>query len=438
MLDAKHFSITNLGTATYISPLEHRTFISNEQVLIPSRLQDLEPYFGKDIPTFEQAGPRKQQFFDPELLQNGDISCGIVTCGGLCPGINDVIRSVVLTLHHTYQVKTIYGFRYGYAGLVEKSGFEPIMLNPKVVSDIHFDGGTFLGSSRGPQDLGLMVETLKKRKVSILFAIGGDGTLRGASALAQEIIKQGLSISIIGIPKTIDNDLMWIERSFGFATAVEEAVRALNAAHEEARGAYNGIGLVKLMGRHSGFITAQATLANSDVNFCLVPEVTFSLGGFLQALEKRLNERHHALIAVAEGAAQDILAADPNAKDASGNVKLKDVGPFLQDEINKYFKTKQLEFTIKYIDPSYIIRSVPANALDSEYCLALGQHAVHAGMTGRTDMMVGYWNQHFTHVPLTLATQSRKKLEPSSDLWQRVISCTGQDIEAGSIWSSTH
>jgi 6-phosphofructokinase 1 len=426
MLDATDFSIPALGPATFSSPLTNRAFIEDKNVLVPSTLQELQPYLNHSIPTFEQAGSRQEIFFDPQALEDGSISCGIVTCGGLCPGINDVIRSVVLTLHHAFKVKTIYGFRYGYAGLVEQNNFEPILLNPQVVSDIHFDGGTFLGSSRGPQDLGLMIETLKQRNVGILFTIGGDGTLRGASALAQEISKQTLPISIIGIPKTIDNDLMWIERSFGFATAVEEAVRALSAAHEEARGAYNGIGLVKLMGRHSGFITAQATLANSDVNFCLVPEVPFSLEGFLQTLEHRLNERHHALIAVAEGAAQDLLLADPNTKDASGNVKLKDVGNFLKDEIGDYFKRKQLEFTVKYIDPSYIIRSVPANAMDSEFCLALGQHAVYAGMSGRTNMMVGYWNQHFTHVPLALATQERKKLEPSSDLWQRVLSCTGQ------------
>jgi 6-phosphofructokinase 1 len=429
MLDTRDFMIATLGQASFDSPLEHRTFISSERILVPSTLDDLKQYpQHSDIPTFEQAGPRSKVFFNPELLQNGNITCGVVTCGGLCPGINDVIRSVVLTLHHNYKVKTIYGFSYGYAGLVEKSGLGPVLLSPKVVRDIHFDGGTFLGSSRGPQDLGLMIETLKKLNIGILFTIGGDGTLRGALALSEEISKQNLPISVIGIPKTIDNDLMWIERSFGFSTAVEEAVRALNAGHEEARGAFNGIGLVKLMGRHSGFITAQATLASSDVNFCLVPEVPFSIEGFLRALEERLAERHHALIAVAEGAAQDLLAADPKDKDASGNVKLKDVGSFLRDEIGRHFKAKKIEYTVKYIDPSYMIRSLPANALDSEYCLALGQYAVHAGMSGRSSMMVGYWNQHFTHVPLVLATQTRKKLEPKSDLWQQVISCTGQTL----------
>jgi 6-phosphofructokinase 1 len=428
MLHSYDLSISSLGKTTFTSPLEHRQFISDGKVLLCATLQDLNHYLaaGQEPPAFEQAGPRATLFFDPKKLQSGNIRCGIVTCGGLCPGINDVIRSVVLTLTYAYGVKTIYGFRYGYAGLAAKNGFAPLVLTPDTVSDIHTKGGTFLGSSRGPQAIDEMVDTLESLNVGMLFAIGGDGTLRAASTLAQEISKRALPISVVGIPKTIDNDLMWIERSFGFATAAEEAMQALNAAHEEARGAYNGIGLVKLMGRHSGFITAQATLANSDVNFCLVPEVPFTLDGFLRALEKRITERHHAVIALAEGAAQDILAADPKAKDASGNIKLKDVGVFLRDAILQYFNDKHLETTVKYIDPSYMIRSVPANALDSEYCLALGQHAVHAGMAGRTDMMVGYWNQHFTHVPLSLATAKRKKLEPQSDLWQRVLSSTGQ------------
>ncbi len=270
-----------------------------------------------------------------------------------------------------------------------------------------------------------MIERLQQLGVQILFAVGGDGTLRGASALVQELQKRNLPISVIGIPKTIDNDIEWIERSFGVATAVEEATRALEAAHAEARGAYNGIGLVKLMGRHSGFITAHATLANADVNFCLIPEVPFSLEGFLKALEERLLTRHHAVIALAEGAGQDLIEGE-TVKDASGNVKLKDIGLFLKEAIGRHFDRKGLETTIKYIDPSYIIRSVSANAVDSEYCLALGQHAVHAGMSGRTDMMVGYWNQHFTHVPIKMATEKRKQIDPRSELWQQVLGATGQ------------
>lgn len=408
-----------LGSARFQSPLlnQRDVFVEDSsRVLLASTLDELQ-----DPPaTFELAGPRRAIFFNP-----AEIACGIVTCGGLCPGLNDVIRSVVMTLSYGYGVKRIYGFRYGYAGLAASQGIEPLLLTPEMVRDIHDDGGTLLGSSRGPQEPADMVLRLEQLGVKVLFAVGGDGTLRGALALTQELKRRNLEISVIGIPKTIDNDIEWIERSFGVATAVEEATRALEAAHAEARGAYNGIGLVKLMGRHSGFITAHATLANADVNFCLVPEVPFTLEGFLAALEKRLRSRHHAVIALAEGAGQDLIEGELTT-DASGNVKLKDIGLFLKEAIARHFEHKGLEATIKYIDPSYIIRSVPANAVDSEYCLALGQHAVHAGMSGRTGMMVGYWNQHFTHVPIAMATQKRKQIDPQSELWQQVLGATGQ------------
>ena len=416
--------ITRLGQPSFPTPLLRRRnhYVGDaHRVLLGSTLAELKPYLetSQTPPTFEEAGPREQLFFDPT-----QIACGIVTCGGLCPGINDVIRSVVMTLTYGYGVGRIYGFRYGYAGLAASQGIEPVILTPEYVESIHDEGGTVLGSSRGPQEMQDMIQTLQKLGVQVLFTVGGDGTLRGATHLAQEILGQNLPISIIGIPKTIDNDLQWVERSFGFATAVEEASRALTAAHAEAKGAYNGIGLVKLMGRHSGFITAHATLANSDVNFCLVPEVPFKLEGFLDALEERLRLRHHAVIAVAEGAAQELMDGQ-ESKDASGNVKLKDVGPLLRKAIEQHCGGR-LEVSIKYIDPSYIIRSLPANALDSEFCLALGQHAVHAGMSGRTDMMVGYWNQHFTHVPLSMATGERRLLDPAGELWQRVLGATGQ------------
>ena len=418
--------VVRLGPARIPSPLLNRRddFVGDgNRVLLDATTDGLKPHLerGEMPPAFEIAGPREQVFFKSDA-----IACGIVTCGGLCPGLNDVIRAVFMTLHYGYGVPRVYGFRYGYAGLAASKGIEPLVLTSKMVQSIHEDGGTFLGSSRGPQDLQDMIETLKRLNVRVLFCVGGDGTLTGASALAQAILAQGLEISVVGIPKTIDNDLMWIERSFGFATAVEEASRALVAAHAEAEGALGGIGLVKLMGRHSGFITAYATLANGDVNFCLVPEVPFSMPGFLQTLEQRLRERQHAVIAVAEGAGQDLIQADPHAKDSSGNVKLKDFGVYLRDAISAHCKACDLEHTVKYIDPSYIIRSLPANALDSDYCLALGQHAVHAGMTGRTDMMVGYWNQQYTHVPLGMVGGQRKFLDPHGDVWQRVLGATGQ------------
>jgi len=400
----------------------------DERILACSESSELQPYLesGEPPPSFEAAGPRAQLFFAPD-----GVSCGIVTCGGLCPGVNDVIRSIVLSLNHAYGVRRILGFRFGFAGLSSNSHREPLFLDPRMVES-NRKGGTLLGTSRGPQDLDEMVDSLVRWKVHILFAIGGDGTLRGARALCQRLAERNLPISVICVPKTIDNDLLWVGRSFGFATAVEEARAAVTAAHTEARAAWNGVGLVKLMGRHTGYIAAFAALASGDVNFCLVPEVPFTVhgkGGFLDALELRLANRRHAVIVVAEGAGQELMeAGGEEAQDASGNVRLKDIGRYLQDEITAHFAARGTPIDLKYIDPGYMIRSQRANTLDASFCLILGQHAVHAAMSGRTDMMVGWWNNSFTHVPLSVVAGDRKHLDPLSGTWQRVLDSTGQPI----------
>ena len=353
------FSIDRLGPATRPTPMrvtcltpdDDRILYHTDPAIVRRLLAD-----GRDLPAFERAGPREQLFFDPAGLR-----AGIVTCGGLCPGINDVIRAIVLCLHYHYGVETIYGFRYGYEGLIPDYGHEPLALTPARVDYIGEFGGTVLGTSRGDQDVGRMVDTLVDRRVSILFTIGGDGTLRGAGAIAAEVARRGLAIAIVGVPKTIDNDISFIERSFGFVTAVAEARRAISGAHSEALAARNGIGLVKLMGRESGFIAAHAALADSQVNFCLIPEQPFTLEAFLPALRDRLATRHHAVIAVAEGAGQEIIGRQAG-QDASGNAKLGDIGLFLREAISSYFKELGVPSNLKYIDPRYIIRSLPANA----------------------------------------------------------------------------
>lgn len=426
--------VARLGEARHASPLldrpDQRWVDERERVLLASTTDELGAKAGgslemASLPSFELAGPRRKLFFDP-----GNSRCGIVTCGGLCPGLNNVIRSITLTLRHGYGVRSVLGFRYGYLGLTPDRPEDPRELTPELVESIHEQGGTLLGSSRGERDLGEMVDTLEHYGVDILFTVGGDGTLAGASALAGEIARRGASIAVVGVPKTIDNDIAWIERSFGFATAVEEASKVILAAHAEARGAWNGIGLVKLMGRHSGYIAAHATLSSSDVNFCIIPEAPFGLEGergFLATLERRLADRHHAVVVVAEGAAQDMLS-DPRHRehDPSGNVRLEDVGIFLRDAMKSHFARRSLDVTIKYIDPSYTIRSLPANSLDAEYCQMLGQHAVHAAMVGRTDLLVGYWNRHFTHVPIPLVVGQRKRLDLEGEIWPRVLGATGQ------------
>ena len=405
-----------------------------EPVLVASDLDELGPYLGAGkgalgrVPTFEAAGPRQKLYFDP-----AQIRAGILTSGGLCPGLNNVIRALTLALRTGYGVPSVLGFRFGFAGLADPELWKPLTLTAEAVKNIHQRGGSLLGSSRGHHSVETMVDNLERLDISQLFVIGGDGTLRGARALSEEIARRGVDIAVVGVPKTIDNDLTWIERSFGFATAVEEAERAIDAAHAEATGAIRGVGLVKLMGRHAGFIAAHASLSSSDVNFCLVPEVPFEFEGecgLLRSLEKRLSSRNHAVIVVAEGAGQEHFTAPSGSTDASGNVRLRDIGPLLRDRLRAHFDAIGAPITLKYIDPSYTIRSHPANSLDSELCLVLAQHAVHAAMAGRTNVMIGYWNRNYTHVPISLAVLETR-LDPEDETWQRVLEATGQPAHLG-------
>ncbi len=390
-------------------------------------LDTLKSYYdqGIDPPSFEAAGPRDTIFFNPKQTR-----AAIVTCGGLCPGINDVIRGIVLSLTYNYNVREIFGIRYGYKGLVERHGIEPKRLTPEVVDHITSLGGTILGSSRGPQDVGEMVDYMVKHGINLLFTIGGDGTQRGSLAIANEVEKRGLHIAVVGIPKTIDNDISYIQRTFGFETAFSVASEILNNAHAEAKGANNGVCMVKLMGRHSGFLAATAAVSSGEVNICLIPEVPFDLGppnGFLAALEKRVLRRRHAVVVVAEGAGQEHLDLnDENKTDKSGNVVLGDIGTFLVDKAKKHFVERKIDASVRYIDPSYIVRSGPATPNDSMYCLRLAHNAVHAAMTGRTAMVVGFWHNFFTHIPIEAAVSRRKTVNPEGDLWLSVMETADQ------------
>lgn len=384
------------------------------RTLLLSEVRELEEWKGP-WPSLEMAGPRAQLFFDPR-----ETVAGVLTCGGLCPGLNDVIRSITLTLLELYGVRQVLGFRYGYKGL-SRGGAEPIVLDREKADSIARTAGSYLGSSRGPQDVGEMVDTLQARGVNLLFVIGGDGTLRGASALAAEGKRRGASIAIVGLPKTIDNDIAWTSMSFGFRTAVEEARKVVLAAHAEACSAERGIGLVKLMGRHSGFVAVHAARASGVTSLCLIPEHPVKLDEVLRLVEQRLQTRGHAVIVVAEGAGQDLFEKS-DARDASGNAKLQDIGLFLKERLTAGLQ----DVTLKYLDPSYSIRSAPASTGDSEYCLMLGHMACHAGMAGKTNLTLGMWHQNFVHIPIPVVTEQRKQVDTASELWQTMLTMTGQ------------
>lgn len=435
MPDAPSWSPRTLGERRFDSPLGLSSIRGNGiPVYVDDDarvLCDVELDLARPAPdanrSFEKAGPRSKIFFDPK-----DTRAAILTAGGLCPGINNVIRSLVLMLVHAYEVRQVLGIRFGFAGLVP-GGQEPIVLDHGVVETIHSRGGTILGTSRGQQDVSAMVDELERREIGCLFAIGGDGTMRGTHAIAEEVARRGLSIAVIGIPKTIDNDVAYVDKTFGFETAVAMARIAVDAAHTEALSSQNGIGLVKLMGREAGFIAAHATLASHDVNVCLVPEVPYRLEGpkgLLAFLEGRLEERGHAVVVVAEGCGAHLVPEDEAPHDASGNVRLSskelDIGAHLKRVIDAHFARKGVAIALKYIDPSYMIRGVPANAVDAVFCDELARYAAHAAMAGKTDIMIGRLHRCFTHVPLPLALGEKKRIDPDRELWLAVTETTGQ------------
>ncbi|OXU15886.1 ATP-dependent 6-phosphofructokinase [Sedimentisphaera salicampi] len=428
------FTIKKLGRCTVNSPLSFSTtqgdyvanYASDERGIIYN-IQLPRGDINLDIKKHqlvEKAGPRQKIYFDP-----AKVNAAVVTCGGLCPGLNAVIRSITHTLFYSYGVKRLTGIQYGYRGFLPEFGLPTVNITPETVNDIHTKGGTILGSSRGHGDrVNEIVDAVERMNINMLFVIGGDGTQRGSLDISREAEKRNLNISVVGIPKTIDNDLSFIERSFGFETAVSKAIDAVAAAHIEAKDACMGVGLVKLMGRESGFIAAHTALASQDVNFVFVPEVPFKLNGengFLKTLEERMKYKDHAVIVAAEGAGQELLKAEKD-EDESGNKRLADIGLFLKESIEEHFSNKNWDINLKYIDPSYIIRSAPPNPNDTIYCSRLGANAVHGAMAGRTEFLISMIYNTYVHIPIPLATSKRNYIDPDGPLWRDVLSATGQ------------
>lgn len=426
--------ISTLGPCRIESPLSRRAhsegeeprYVSDGARVLYEDMQDamLETMASsRPMPGFELAGARQQIYFDPTKLR-----VGIVTCGGLCPGLNNVIAGLVQELKALYGVKHITGFRNGYQGFIADYSHDTVDLGSIDVQPMRSQGGTVLGSSRGNQDPVKIVDCLEREGIGVLFVIGGDGTMRGAQAIADEVRGRGLKIAVVCIPKTIDNDIPFIDQSFGFQTAFAEAAHAIRAGYVEATAAPNGISLIKLMGRYSGFIASYAALADTSADVVLIPEVPFAIdgpGGLLEYLDTCLTRRGHVVVVIAEGAGQEHVETDAST-DASGNKALGDIGGLLRRRVRAHFDGIGKEITLRYIDPSYAIRTVAANAYDSVYCIQLAQAAVHAAMAGKTEVVVGRFRRRFVHLPIPLLVSRTSNVDPEGDLWWSVLENTGQ------------
>jgi len=420
---SKQFASTSKIPNAMSNGVAYNKLISSDEVIIADIKQS--PSAAAHSRAYVRAGPRRELHFDPK-----EVTAAIVTCGGLCPGLNNVIRELTNSLYHLYGVDKVLGVRGGYAGFYT-DGWDPIALTPEVVSNIHHEGGTFLGSSRGGFDLSATVSFLRKHRVDQLYVIGGDGTHRGAFRIHEECMRLGVRVGVAGIPKTIDNDVDYIDRSFGFSSAVQAAQAAIRTAKTEAAcNLPNGVGVVKLMGRHAGFVAVHAAMGSGDVDLCLVPEVPIVMEGekgCLPFLKRRVEEQGYAVVVVAEGAGEELLGESTEA-DKSGNKKLPAIGQFLKKEIESYFgRHVPGGATVKYVDPSYMIRSCPANAADSLYCMQLAQNAVHGLMAGYTGFSVGCCNNRMVLLPIPeLVATSPRRMDCWGRTWERVLSLTRQ------------
>ncbi|KAI5411720.1 ATP-dependent 6-phosphofructokinase 3, variant 3 [Lathyrus oleraceus] len=342
---------------------------------------------------FRRAGPAQKVYFDSK-----EVYACIVTCGGLCPGLNTVIRELVCGLYHMYGVHKVLGIEGGYRGFYSRN---TIPLTPKIVNDIHKRGGTILKTSYGGHDTSKIVDSIQDRGINQVYILGGFGTQNEAAMIFEEIRRRGLKVAVVGIPKTIDNDIPVIDKSIGFDTAVEEAQRAINSAHVEAESAENGIGVVKLMGHCSGFIAMYATFASRDVDCCLIPESPFYLegpGGVLEFIEKRLREQGHMVIVIAEGAGQELILpsdkSNKNRPDAASDDLFHDVSLWLSLKIKDHFaRSKKMAINLKYI----VMR-----------------------------FTVGPVNGRNCYIPFHLINEGQKRVVITDRMWARLLSSTHQ------------
>jgi 6-phosphofructokinase 1 len=449
--------------------------------------------------TFAEAGPRNMLRFPGHHKKL--LKVGVLVSGGIAPGINAVISGIVQrhVLYHTPQItdlrvpgKTprsytlqVFGFRNGFAGLL--AGDDVTVLYDSDSPDeklrahlrrIANRGGSEIGTSRyddllstadpdkREKDLDQVAENLANRHFDILYVIGGDGSMRAAHATWKRSRDNGKSLSVIGVPKTMDNDILWVWQSFGFLSAVEKAREALQQLHTEAT-SNPRLCVVQLFGSDSGFVVSHAALASGVCDAALIPEVPFTMKKLADYITERLSKRFrpgaggqspYGMIVMAETAvpqdAEDYLSdpevdLDENEKAAiqafvskgcrvhgqtpdelrTGGLKV--VSRVLQKRIRemKVDDAYWADFRVFTNEPRHLLRAIPPSASDVAFGQRLGVLAVDNAMAGYTDFMISQWMTEYVLVPLDLVVLGRKRVPPNGIFWKSVVASTGQPPE---------
>jgi len=418
---AFHESSVNTVINPMVKKWPGRHFVNPDELVMGHIITNDSKQAARDSETANgcfRANATRHIYWDPK-----DVRAAIVTCGGLCPGLNSVVRELTDCLYNEYGVKDILGMRGGYHGLSNPEELTPMYLTPKIVNEIHMKGGSVLMAGRGGNDCIRIVDKLKERDINMLFVVGGDGTQSGAHALFLEARKRKMPISIVGVPKSIDNDVMYFDKTFGFESAVAEAVSVIRGSFVEATSANRAVSIVKLMGRDAGFVSMYAAVASNLVDLCLIPEVDVKLQDVLAYVDKVLAQKGYMVVAVAEGAGQNFVESE--GVDPTGHTKYGDVGVFLRDAINEHLKRSDDGGRSFYFDPSYMIRAVPANPIDHIFCSRLSRDAVHTAMRGYTGVCVGPIHNIIIIMPMNNIASRQKTVNVHRNMWQVCVHQSG-------------
>ena len=332
---------------------------------------------------------------------------GVLTGGGDCPGLNAVIRAIVRTGVAEYGYEFI-GFRDGWRGPLEG---DTMTLDVPAVRGILPRGGTILGTSRtnpladsaaagGRSGLERIKDNLADLDVDALVAIGGEDTLGVAAQL------HGQDVKIVGVPKTIDNDLGATDYTFGFDTAVNIAMEAIDRLHTTAESHHRAM-IVEVMGRHAGWIALLAGMAGG-ANVILIPEQPFDIGQVCGWVEHRFQTRYEPIVVVSEGAFPKRGAEVANLEvDEFGHARLGGVGQLLADEIEK--RTGKEARTIVL---GHGQRGGTPTAFDRVLATRFGVHAIRAAADGAFGAMVALRGTDIVQVPIAEATRELKLVPP--------------------------